>query len=245
MRAARNLRIICSWLFCILIYYVLFTIRESTMLKHLLCTLALLAPLTFAAAQQPAAKPAAKPAAPKPAATEVAAPANNPKVLLHTSQGDVTIELYADKAPKTVDNFLQYVKDGFYDGTLFHRVIPNFMAQGGGWTKDLQRKRTRAPIHNEANNGLSNLRGTLAMARTGDPHSAAAEFFINLVDNKRLDYVGDANGVVSWGYCVFGKVVNGMDTVDKIKDIETGPQGPFQSDVPKTPVLIEKASVVP
>jgi peptidyl-prolyl cis-trans isomerase A (cyclophilin A) len=216
------------------------------MLKHLLCVFTLLAPLTFAAAQQAATKPAVKPAEhPKPAATEIAAPTVSTKVLLHTSQGDITIELYPDKAPKTVDNFLQYVKDGFYDGTLFHRVIPNFMAQGGGWTKDLQRKRTRAPIHNEANNGLSNLRGTLAMARTGDPNSASAEFFINLVDNKRLDYVGDANGVVSWGYCVFGKVVDGMDTVDKIKAIETGPQGPFQSDVPKTPVVIEKASVVP
>jgi peptidyl-prolyl cis-trans isomerase A (cyclophilin A)/peptidyl-prolyl cis-trans isomerase B (cyclophilin B) len=181
---------------------------------------------------------------PKPAPTEVATPGINPKVRLHTSQGDIIVELYPEKAPKTVDNFLQYVKDGFYDGTLFHRVIPTFMVQGGGWTKDLQRKRPRAPIHNEANNGLSNLRGTLAMARTGDPHSAAAEFFINVVDNKRLDYVGDANGVVSWGYCVFGKVVDGMDTVDKIKAIETGPQGPFQSDVPKTPVLIEKASVV-
>ena len=215
------------------------------MLKHLLCVFTLLAPLTLAVAEQPAAKQAAKPAErPKPAATETAAPTANTKVLLHTSQGDITLELYPDKAPKTVDNFLQYVKDGFYDGTLFHRVIPNFMAQGGGWTKDLQRKRTRAPIHNEANNGLSNLRGTLAMARTGDPNSASAEFFINLVDNKRLDYVGDANGVVSWGYCVFGKVVDGMDTVDKIKAIETGPQGPFQSDVPKTQVLIEKASVV-
>ncbi len=216
------------------------------MFKHLLCTFTLLAPLTFAMAAPPVTtKPAAKPAEhPKPVATEVAAPANNPKVLLHTSQGDITVELYADKSPKTVDNFLQYVRDGFYDGTLFHRVIPTFMVQGGGWTKDLQRKRARAPIHNEANNGLSNLRGTLAMARTGDPHSAAAEFFINAVDNKRLDYVGDANGVVSWGYCVFGKVVDGMDTVDKIKAIETGPQGPFQSDVPKTPVMIEKASVV-
>src|SRR5471032_561270 len=199
------------------------------MFKSLLATLLLILPLTLAA----------QTAKPTPAATVAA-----PQAVLHTSQGDITIELYPDKAPKTVDNFLQYVKDGFYDGTLFHRVIPNFMAQGGGWTKDLQRKRTRAPIHNEANNGLSNLRGTLAMARTGDPHSAAAEFFINLVDNKRLDYVGEANGVVSWGYCVFGKVVNGMETVDKIKAIETGPQGPFQSDVPKTPVLIEKASVV-
>jgi len=207
------------------------------MLKRLLCIFALLVPVSFALAQP--AKPAPKPAA------DAAPAVPNPKVLLHTSQGDITLELYADKAPKTVDNFLQYVKEGFYDGTLFHRVIPNFMIQGGGWTRDLQRKRTRAPIHNEANNGLSNLRGTLAMARTGDPHSAAAEFFINVVDNKRLDYVADANGVTSWGYCVFGKVVDGMDTVDKIKQIETGAQGPFQADVPKTTVLIEKASVLP
>jgi len=206
------------------------------MLKRLFCVFALLVPFACAIAQT--AKPAPKPAA------DIAPAAANPKVLLHTSQGDITIELYADKAPKTVDNFLQYVRDGFYDGTLFHRVIPNFMVQGGGWTRDLQHKRTRAPIHNEANNGLSNMRGTLAMARTGDPHSAAAEFFINVVDNKRLDYVGDANGVVTWGYCVFAKVIDGMDTIDKIKTIETGPQGPFQGDVPKTPVVIEKASVV-
>jgi peptidyl-prolyl cis-trans isomerase A (cyclophilin A) len=206
------------------------------MFKHLVCALVLLAPLTFAAAQQPAAKP-------KTAPSEAAIATPNPKVLLHTSMGDVTVELYQDKAPKTVDNFLQYVKDGFYDGTIFHRVIPGFMIQGGGWTRDLQHKRNRAPIHNEANNGLSNMRGTLAMARTQDPHSAAAEFFINVVDNKRLDYVSDANSA-TWGYCVFGKVIAGMDTVEKIKAVETGPQGPFQTDVPKTPVVIEKATLV-
>ncbi len=203
------------------------------MLKRLLCILALLAPIAIASAQTPAK------------VADTAAP--NPKVLLHTSQGDITIELNAAKAPKSVDNFVQYVKEGFYDGTIFHRVIPKFMAQGGGWTKDMQRKRTRAPIRNEANNGLSNLRGTVAMARTNDPHSAAAEFFINLVDNKRLDYVPDPNGganPVSWGYAVFGKVVGGMDVVDKIAAIETGPAGPFQSDVPKTQVVIEKASIV-
>jgi peptidyl-prolyl cis-trans isomerase A (cyclophilin A)/peptidyl-prolyl cis-trans isomerase B (cyclophilin B) len=218
------------------------------MLKSLCCTLALLAPFALAAAEPQATKPAAtKPAAAKPAPAETPAVAGHPRVLLHTSQGDITVELYPDKAPKTVDNFLQYVKEGFYDGTVFHRVIAKFMIQGGGWTRDLQRKRTHAPIRNEANNGLSNLRGTLAMARTGDPHSAAAEFFINLVDNKRLDYVADPSSPapVSWGYCVFGKVVAGMDTVDKIAAIETGPQGPFQGDVPKTPVVIEKASVVP
>lgn len=214
------------------------------MFKHLICTLALLVPVAaFAAA--PAAKPAAKAAEPAKTADVAPTPAAaNPKVLLHTSMGDITLELYPDKAPKTVENFLQYVKDGFYDGTVFHRVINNFMVQGGGWTKDLQRKRTRAPVRNEANNGLSNLRGTVAMARTADPNSAAAEFFVNVVDNKRLDYIADANGTVSWGYTVFGKVVDGMDVVDKIKAVETGPQGPFVSDVPKTPIVIEKASVV-
>jgi len=164
-------------------------------------------------------------------------------VLLHTSMGDVTIELYPDKAPKTVDNFEQYVKDGFYNGTVFHRVIPTFMVQGGGWTKDLQRKRTRAPIHNEANNGLSNLKYTVAMARTQDPHSAAAEFFINVVDNKRLDYTDDTNSL-TWGYCVFGKVINGQDVAEKIKAVPTGAQGPLPSDVPQTPVVIEKAEMV-
>lgn len=214
------------------------------MFKRLICALALLVPVAaFAAA--PAAKPAAKPAEPAKAEASAPAPAAaNPKVLLHTSMGDITLELYPDKAPKSVENFLQYVKDGFYDGTVFHRVINNFMIQGGGWTKDLQRKRTHAPIRNEANNGLSNLRGTVAMARTADPNSAAAEFFINVVDNKRLDYIADANGTVSWGYAVFGKVIDGMDVVDKIRAVETSAQGPFISDVPKTPIVIEKASVV-
>jgi len=211
------------------------------MLKQLLCAFALFAPLALAAAEQPAKKVEAQP---KPATTEVAAPANNPKVLLHTSMGDITVELYPDKAPKTVENFLQYVKEGFYDGTVFHRVIGNFMIQGGGMTRDMVEKRKHAPIRNEANNGLSNLRGTIAMARTADPNSAAAQFFINVVDNRMLDYKADANGVVTWGYCVFGKVVSGMDTVDKIKAVETGPQAPFQSDVPKTPIVIEKASLV-
>ena len=213
------------------------------MFKRLICALALLVPVAaFAAA--PAAKPAAKPAAPAKAEASAPAPAASPKVLLHTSMGDITLELYPDKAPITVENFLQYVKEGFYDGTIFHRVINNFMIQGGGWTKDLQRKRTHAAIRNEAINVMSNLRGTVAMARTGDPNSAAAEFFINVVDNKRLDYIADANGPVSWGYTVFGKVIAGMDVVDKIKAAETGPQGPFVSDVPKTPIVIEKVSVV-
>ncbi|MFO1516481.1 MAG: peptidylprolyl isomerase [Lysobacterales bacterium] len=164
-------------------------------------------------------------------------------MLIKTSLGDITLELYPDKAPKTVENFLQYAREGFYDGTVFHRVIENFMIQGGGFTRELVQKRTRAPVHNEANNGLSNLRGTVAMARTSDPHSATAQFFINVVDNKRLDYVSDQNGL-TWGYCVFGKVVEGLDTVDKIKAVPTDAQGPLPRDVPKTPVVIEKVQVL-
>ncbi|MGA9342418.1 MAG: peptidylprolyl isomerase [Rhodanobacteraceae bacterium] len=182
--------------------------------------------------------------APKPAAAakaEATPPAAaNPKVLLKTSLGDITVELYPDKAPKTVANFLGYVKSGFYAGTVFHRVIPNFMVQGGGFTKDLHQKPTRPSIVNESSNGLSNTAGTLAMARTPDPNSASAQFFINAVDNKRLDYVSAANP----GYCVFGKVVSGMEVVKKIEAVPTGAQGPFRSDVPLTPVVIDKASLV-
>jgi len=215
----------------------------------------LLAPIAFAAPNAaapaaPAAKPAevAKPAPAKPAGAEIAKPAgdaaavSHPRVLIKTSMGDITIELYPDKAPKTVENFLQYAKEGFYDGTVFHRVIDSFMIQGGGFTRDLTQKRTRAPIHNEANNGLSNIKGTLAMARTGDPHSATAQFFVNIADNKRLDYVSDQNGM-TWGYCVFGKVVDGMDTVDKIRVVPTGAQGPLPRDVPTTAVVIEKVEI--
>jgi len=216
------------------------------MLKHFLIALAATCLSPLALAQQAPAKPAAKPAAKvaEPAkATDATAASSSHKVVLHTNMGDVTIELYPDKAPKTVDNFEQYVKDGFYNGTVFHRVIPTFMVQGGGWTKELQRKLTRAPIHNEANNGLSNVKYTVAMARTGDPHSAAAEFFINVVDNKRLDYTADTNSL-TWGYCVFGKVIAGQDVVEKIKAVPTGAQGPLNSDVPQTPVVIEKAEMV-
>jgi peptidyl-prolyl cis-trans isomerase A (cyclophilin A)/peptidyl-prolyl cis-trans isomerase B (cyclophilin B) len=217
------------------------------MLKHFLIALAAtcLSPLALAqqAPAKPAAKPAAKVAEPAKAAADSMAASTSHKVVLHTNMGDVTIELYPDKAPKTVDNFEQYVKDGFYNGTVFHRVIPTFMLQGGGWTKELQRKRTRAPIHNEANNGLSNVKYSVAMARTGDPHSAAAEFFINVVDNKRLDYTADTNSL-TWGYCVFGKVIAGQDVVEKIKAVPTGAQGPLNSDVPQTPVVIEKAEML-
>ncbi|WP_345776903.1 peptidylprolyl isomerase [Dokdonella sp.] len=163
------------------------------------------------------------------------------KALIKTNLGDITVELYPDKAPKSVENFLGYVKSGFYDGTVFHRVIANFMIQGGGFTKDLRQKPTKAPIPIESKNGLSNLRGTLSMARTMDPNSATAQFFINTVDNPRLDYVSDANP----GYAVFGKVISGLDVVEKIKAVPTGPQGPFRSDVPTTAVVIEKVSLVP
>ncbi len=201
--------------------------------------------LIFAGLLVPVLALAQTPATPAPAAepapAQAAAPA--PRVALHTNLGDIVIELDPVKAPASSENFLAYVKDGFYNGTVFHRVIDNFMAQGGGYTADLQPKPTRAPIQNEANNGLSNLRGTLAMARTGEPHSANSQFFINLVDNPRLDYVSSENGM-TWGYAVFGKVVEGMGVVDKIRAIPTGGQGPFHSDVPTQPIVIERAEVL-
>ena len=216
------------------------------MLKHTMLSLSLIFATPLALANQPKSAPATKPATtaqptantaqttkstPNPMTTS----STNPKVTLHTSMGAITLELYADKAPKTVDNFEQYVKDGFYNGTVFHRVIDNFMIQGGGWTKELQRKRTRAPIHNKANNGLSNLKYTIAMARTSDPHSASAEFFINVVDNKRLDYTSDANGL-TWGYCVFGKVVAGQDVVDKIKAVPTADKDHYPQTYQQRPL---------
>jgi len=222
------------------------------MLRRVLLTLVLLVPVFAFAQTAPApAKPAAKApaktaaAAPKKAETAPAdaAKATASKVLIKTSLGDMTVELYPDKAPKTVENFIAYVNSGFYDGTIFHRVIDNFMIQGGGFTRDLHQKPTRPAIANEAKNGVSNLRGTLAMARTGDPNSATAQFFINVVDNPRLDYTSDASGA-TWGYCVFGKVTSGLDVIDKIKAVPTGAQGPFKSDVPTTPVVIEKISVI-
>jgi peptidyl-prolyl cis-trans isomerase A (cyclophilin A) len=165
--------------------------------------------------------------------------AANPVVEMKTSQGTITIELYADKAPKTVDNFLQYVKDGFFAGTVFHRVIPDFMIQGGGFTPDMKQKETRAPIQNEAKNGLKNQAGTLAMARTSDPHSASAQFFINLKDNAPLDYPSRDG----WGYAVFGKVTQGMDVVNKIAKVPTGNAG-FHQNVPTTPVVIESVKLI-
>ena len=170
----------------------------------------------------------------------ITAHAANPQLELKTSQGTLIIELYQDKAPKTVENFLQYAKDGFFNGTLFHRVIPGFMIQGGGLTPDMKEKQGRAPIQNEAKNGLKNETGTLAMARTGDPHSATAQFFINVADNSFLDYPGRDG----WGYAVFGKVTQGLDIVKKIEKLPTSNVGPFR-DVPTTPVLIESVKLLP
>ena len=165
--------------------------------------------------------------------------AADPQVDLRTSMGTIRIELYPAKAPKSVENFLQYVKDGHYDGTIFHRVIPGFMIQGGGMTKDMSQKRTRAPIPIESKNGLKNEVGTLAMARTSDPNSATSQFFINVKDNDFLNYPGQDGH----GYTVFGKVVNGMDVVNKIVSVPTGNRGMHQN-VPQTPVVIEQASIV-
>lgn len=162
------------------------------------------------------------------------------QVTLHTNYGDITIELNHEKAPKTAANFQQYVQDGFYDGTIFHRVISNFMVQGGGMTPDMQQKPTRDPIENEADNGLGNVVGSVAMARTNDPHSASAQFFINVQDNSFLNHRDKS--MQGWGYCVFGKVVSGMDAIGKIKAVQTGSQAGHQ-DVPMEPIVIEKATV--
>jgi peptidyl-prolyl cis-trans isomerase A (cyclophilin A)/peptidyl-prolyl cis-trans isomerase B (cyclophilin B) len=167
--------------------------------------------------------------------------AAEPQVDLKTSAGTIRLELYPAQAPKTVANFLQYVKDGHYDGTIFHRVIPGFMVQGGGFDPGFKQKATRDPIQNEAKNGLKNDLGTLAMARTSAPHSASAQFFINVKDNDFLNAAAAQDG---WGYAVFGKVVSGMDVVTKIAATPTGAGGPFRSDVPRAAVVIQSATVV-
>ena len=161
-------------------------------------------------------------------------------IVLQTTFGDISIELDHEKAPKTAANFEQYVRDGFYDGTLFHRVIDGFMVQGGGFDEDFNQKPTRDPIENEADNGLANEVGTLAMARTQDPHSATAQFFINVADNAFLNHSGKS--IQGWGYCVFGRVVDGMEVVEKIRKVETTRRG-MHADVPAQDVLIEKAYV--
>lgn len=171
---------------------------------------------------------------------------NMPRVRLITNMGDIVLELDQARAPKTVDNFLSYVREGFYNGTIFHRVIAGFMVQGGGYTQDFHRKATHPPIENEANNGLKNERGTIAMARTGDPNSATSQFFINLVNNNFLDYRSSTpNG---WGYAVFGKVVEGMDVVDAIAHAPKGWNGSLPGevsprDVPQKQIIIQSASL--
>lgn len=166
---------------------------------------------------------------------------SQPLVKLETSLGEITLELFPDKAPKTVANFLQYVRDGFYNGTIFHRVIKGFMIQGGGFDAQLNQKSTREPIPNEADHALSNDAYTIAMARTSDPHSATAQFFINVADNRRLNHTGKTPQ--GWGYTVFGKVIKGKEVVDKIKAVPTTTQGPYEK-VPTQPVTIIKATVV-
>ncbi len=171
-------------------------------------------------------------------ALQLAHAADAPHVLLKTNMGDIVLELDPGKAPKSVDNFLQYVKSGQYSGTIFHRVIPGFMIQGGGFDQDMREKPTRAPIQNEAKNGLRNDAYTIAMARTGNPHSATAQFFINTKNNDFLNYPGQDG----WGYTVFGKVIKGTDVVDKIKQVSTGNRGPYEN-VPVKPVIIESATI--
>lgn len=202
---------------------------DHAMPRLLLTALLLILPFTLAAQ---AAKPAT-----------AATPQPHPQVVMHTSMGDVTLELYPDKAPKSVANFLQYVRDGFYGGTVMHRAIAGYMVQGGLYTRDLQPKRTRAAVASEADNGLSNLRGTIGVARGTDPNSGTSQFFINLVDNRRLDYVGSQSGM-TWGFTVFGKVVKGMDVIDKIAGLPTRALGPFANDVPNPLVVIDSAAVV-
>ncbi|WP_430389075.1 peptidylprolyl isomerase [Dyella sp. 20L07] len=199
------------------------------MSRLLLATFLLISPpALFAQTAKPAASPAAT---------------AHPEVVLHTSQGDITLELYPDKSPKSVANFLQYVRDGFYSGTVFHRGIQGYLVQGGLYTRDLQPKRTRSAIPSEADNGVSNLRGTVAVARGADPNSGTSQFFFNLVDNRRLDFVGNQSGL-TWGYAVFGKVIKGMDVVDKIAALPTRGLGPFAGDVPNPLIVIDSANVV-
>ena len=210
-------------------------------LRRLLAVFALLlaAPLAAQTTSTPVALPAATPAA----APDSGA-GTGPRVALDTSLGRIVVELYPDKAPRTVANFLSYVRDGHYNGTVFHRVIADLLIQGGAFTPDLEHKPERAPIANEANNGLSNLRGTLSAARRpSSSDSAGAQFFINTVDNRQFDFRNEATPQQG-GYCVFGRVVEGMEVVDKIRIVATAARKPFNADVPSTPVVIERAIVI-
>ena len=165
----------------------------------------------------------------------------NPVVVMKTNMGTIEIELYPYKAPVTVENFLAYVDQGFYEGTVFHRIMKGFMIQGGGFDADLNQKETKDPIKNEANNGLSNATGTIAMARTSNPHSATAQFFVNTVNNQRLNFTSESGN--GWGYTVFGEVTSGMDVVRSIEASPTGPKGRFRSDVPVQTVVIESVTL--
>jgi len=166
----------------------------------------------------------------------------NPGAIIRTSMGELQIELYADKAPVSVENFINYANSGYYDGTIFHRVIGNFMIQGGGFTADMQKKATGEPIQNEAANGLQNKRGTLAMARTNNPHSATSQFFINVQDNPDLNYTGEGSSR-EWGYTVFGRITSGMRVVDSIRFVPTSTKPPY-ADVPVEPVVIESVEII-
>lgn len=171
-----------------------------------------------------------------PAPVSLSATPAMPEVKFVTTEGDFVVRLNTRRAPLTVKNFLQYVRSGFYNGTIFHRVIPGFVVQGGGYTVHYKEKKTRKPIPNESGNGLSNVRGTIAMARETAPHSATSQFYINLADNNSLDPQPNR-----WGYAVFGKVVKGMKTIDRIASVPTGPAGPFKQNAPQTPVIVKKA----
>ena len=202
-------------------------------MKQLLLSFLLISFGTFASAESQLTSDSATAAKPDTASEPV-------HIIIFTSKGDITLELYPDKAPKTVENFLAYIDEGFYEGTVFHRVINGFMIQGGGFDGDFKRKKTRSPVENEADNGLKNLRGTIAMARTAEPHSATAQFFINHKNNTALDYPSRDG----WGYCVFGKVTAGMDVVDEIAKMPTGSNKFIRRDVPKETIEIKKVTVV-
>ena len=210
--------------------------------KWMLAALALMVTIGCGGGSPPPPAEEPAPAEEKPAAETAPAPTGtNPMVEMRTSLGTMKIELYPEKAPKTAENFLRYAREGFYDGTIFHRVISGFMIQGGGFTPDMLEKETRAPIANEASNGLKNVRGSLAMARTGDPHSASSQFFINTVDNPFLDFTAET--VQGYGYAVFGQVVEGLETLDAIKKVSTGSRDGYD-DVPVDPVVIESVRIL-